>query len=202
MIIGTSNARSMGNWETRATKLHHYKKQRIDLLIVTEVHAHNIPDFPLLDNDPNNHPWAKTANVPSFWGWHMAVLALSKKIKIELLGSYLDEKIMIVRATDTTLNCSLRVIGVYLLSQNEESALQWQTLEEIPITKDTVVGGNWNTRTDKYRDTFPIRDRNHPYGSTMLNYMAKNGLMFTLDNENDGPGTLTRWGTCPVNKIQ
>ncbi|KAJ9089712.1 hypothetical protein DSO57_1009976 [Entomophthora muscae] len=34
----------------------------------------------------------------------------------------------------------------------------------------------------------------------MLNYMAKNGLMFTLDEENDGPVTLTRWGTCPVNK--
>ncbi|KAJ9052047.1 hypothetical protein DSO57_1038087 [Entomophthora muscae] len=30
--------------------------------------------------------------------------------------------------------------------------------------------------------------------------MAKNRVVFTLDNENDGPGTLTRWGKCPVNK--
>ncbi|KAJ9083620.1 hypothetical protein DSO57_1032876 [Entomophthora muscae] len=30
--------------------------------------------------------------------------------------------------------------------------------------------------------------------------MAKNGVMFTLDNENDGPGTLTRWAGALENR--
>ncbi|KAJ9065157.1 hypothetical protein DSO57_1022676 [Entomophthora muscae] len=200
MIIATSNARSMGNWETRATKLHHYKKQKIDLLIITEVRAHNIPDFPPLDKDPLNHPWSRQANMPSFWGRHVAFLALSKKINIELIESHLDKRIMVVKATDTTSNRSLRVIGVYLSPQHKESAEQWQTLDTIKITDDTVIGGDWNTWTDRYRDTFPVRTRNHAQGATMLSYMAKHGLMFTLDKENDGPGTLTRWGICPVHK--
>ncbi|KAJ9087524.1 hypothetical protein DSO57_1032495 [Entomophthora muscae] len=194
MYIGTTNARSMGNWATRAQKLHHYKKQKnIDILVISKIQGFNTVEYSPLDPNPMNHPWSRQANLKSLWEKHVAIVALKPHIELEFSESLDNERIIIANAKDTKTNQKLRIIGVYISPQFDECKLQWDTLDKIEMTTNTVIAGDFNTWTDKLQDTFPIRERTHRKAATMLSFMSKKGLIFTLDEEDDGPASLTRW---------
>ncbi|KAJ9086729.1 hypothetical protein DSO57_1000987 [Entomophthora muscae] len=140
-----------------------------------------------------NHPWSRQANFKSLWGKHVAIVALKPHIKLKFLESLDNKHIVIANAIDTKTNQKLRVIRVYILPQFDKCNSQWDALHKIKMTPNTVIAGDFNTWTDKLRDTFPIRERTHRKAATMLSFMSQKGLMFTLDEEDDGPASLTRW---------
>ncbi|KAJ9052653.1 hypothetical protein DSO57_1032197 [Entomophthora muscae] len=194
MFIGTTNARSMGNWATRARKMHHCKRQKnLDLLIISKIQGFNTTEYTSLNPDPHAHPWSRQINMQSLWGKHVAIVALHPNIDLEFIESHKDERIIIARATDTKTHQSLWIIGIYISPQFDKSISQWDTLNCIEITNYTVMAGNFNTWTDKLQDTFPIRNKSHHKGATMLQYMAAKGLIITLDKDEEGPTLLTCW---------
>ncbi|KAJ9072755.1 hypothetical protein DSO57_1024027 [Entomophthora muscae] len=144
------------------------------------------------DTDPFNHPFSIQAGIQAFGGKYVAIVATSKDIDIKLLGTYADERILVVEATNKRDNKKYRVIGVYL-SPNHTSYLQWQELEQLKITDNTIVAGDFNAWTDPIWDTFPTSKKKHRRGNRMLAFMATHGLTFTLDDKVEGPGTLTQW---------
>ncbi|KAJ9059257.1 hypothetical protein DSO57_1004240 [Entomophthora muscae] len=194
MFIGTTNARSMGNWATRARKMHHYKRQKnLDLLIISEIQGFNTTEYTPLNPDPRAHPWSRQINLQSLWGKHVAIVALCPNIDLEFIESHEDERIIIARATDTKTHQSLWIIGIYISPQFDKSKSQWDTLNCIEIINNTVLAGNFNTWTDKLRDTFPVQNKPHHKGATMLQFMAAKGLIFNLDKDEEGPASLTCW---------
>ncbi|KAJ9076696.1 hypothetical protein DSO57_1023757 [Entomophthora muscae] len=166
MFIGTTNTRSMGFNTTKYTPL---------------------------NTDPQAHPWSQQANLSSLWRKHVAIVALNPNINLEFIESHEDKRILIAFATNNLTKQKLCIIGVYISPQFKESKSQWETLKNIPITNITVVASDFYTWTDKLRDTFPVKDRPHHKGATMLQYMASKGLIFTLDDKEEGPATLTQW---------
>ncbi|KAJ9064032.1 hypothetical protein DSO57_1034744 [Entomophthora muscae] len=57
------------------------------------------------------------------------------------------------------------------------------------------MAGDFNIWTDKLCNTFPVQNKPHHKGATMLQFMAKKGLIFTVDDKEEGPASLTRWAS-------
>ncbi|KAJ9088221.1 hypothetical protein DSO57_1025194 [Entomophthora muscae] len=200
MRVGTNNARSLCNWDTSAQKIHHLKKTNMDLMIITKCQLNNNTIPPSIDYDPKNYPYARQIGLKSFWSKHVAVVAFSPHIDISLIVVLSDECILVVEAVDTRTDLKLRVVGVYL-PPNPTSNNQWDFLDSLVLPKYTVVIGDFNTWTDPFRDTFPTRTKIHSRSTRMLFFMTEKGLVFTLDNEAEGPVTLTQWEFGPRGEL-
>ncbi|KAJ9052535.1 hypothetical protein DSO57_1033198 [Entomophthora muscae] len=123
----------------------------------------------------------------------MAIVALRPHIDILFLESLEDKRIIVANATDTITKETIRIVGVYISPQFEESKFQWEALDKINITNNTVVAGDFNAWPNKLCNTYPTQSKPHHKGATMLHYMTQKELIFTLDDKEDGPASLTRW---------